>query len=92
LTSSFGGHTSLAIGDDRSIDKYLGFGEEEVIIELQHRVQRLFDDPKIQELVMNYNLLKSKLRYDMNITGYDQEMKDIWKNVDVEGQYIKGKC
>ena len=62
------------------------------MIELQQRVQRLLDDPKIRELVMNYNSLKSKLTSDMNIIGYDQGRKDIWKNVDVEGEHIKGKC
>ncbi len=95
LTRSFGGHTSLGIGDNRSIgyiDKDLAFGEEEIILELQQRVQRLLDDPKIQELVMNYNLIKSRLRSDKNIVGYDQQRNDIWKNVDVEGQHINGKC
>ena len=41
---------------------------------------------------MNYNSLKSKLTSDMNIIGYNQGRKDIWKNVDVEGEHIKGKC
>jgi hypothetical protein len=95
LTSSFGGHTSLAIGDNNSIgyiDKYLAFGDQEVIMELRERVQSLLDDPKIQELVSKYNLLKSKLTSDVNILAYDQQRQDIWKNVDIEGQYIKGKC
>ncbi|MGB0027479.1 MAG: hypothetical protein WBP64_11615 [Nitrososphaeraceae archaeon] len=95
FTSIFGGHTNLRIGNTSSgeyIDKYLAFGDEKVMIELQQRVQRLLDDPKIRELVMNYNSLKSKLTSDMNIIGYDQGRKDIWKNVDVEGEHIKGKC
>jgi hypothetical protein len=74
------------------MQKDLAFGDEEMMKELQERVQKLLDDPQIQELLVNYNLKKLELESNVNITRYDQERKKIWKNVDVEGQRINGTC
>ncbi len=92
---SLGTYYYLVIGNPdsrRYIQRELAFGEEEMMKELEKRVQGLIDSSQTQEFLVTYNLKKSELESNMSIGRYDEERNNIWKNVDVEGQFIAGEC
>lgn len=60
--------------------------------QLKKRVEKLLDDSTIQNLVKDYYSKISELETNSNIRQYEEERKDIWRNIDSEGKKINGEC
>lgn len=82
----------LRIGKPSSISTTIGLGDREMMEELKRRVEKLLDDSKIRTLVKDYYVKKSELDKNPNVRQYEDERKEIWRNVDNEAKRIKGDC
>lgn len=87
------GYCDLKIGEPNfSTGTTIALGDKEMIEELKKRVGKLLDDPAIQNLVKDYYSKISELETNPNIRQFDEERKDIWRNIDSEGKRINGEC
>lgn len=87
------GYWDLKIGDpNSSTGTTIGLGDKEMMEELKKKVEKLLDDSTIQNLVKDYYSKISELETNSNVTQYEDERKEIWRNIDREGKRINGEC
>lgn len=73
-------------------EQELGFGDNEMMLQLQVRVEKLLDDQAIRGFVKDYHAKRSELDANSNVSKYEEERKRIWRVVNKESLPLRGYC